>query len=259
MKALKSQLHTWSGSSNTLPRPTPAPTSGRTRWLPHPWRSARRQSPSSVPNQFKIYYTAFTRLIRSHWSLINSRSRIPCAYLNMIYILLVNNFNQSFNVSLFLHQSEIIMCQFSLVNQSIYSSAWPSNTWFDPPLVITISGMRIHCDLFHLHLTSHYFKSISIHNTVINLNNLVMIPIAFDQINQSVISVVRYHLSILYLAILEKFWNQIFKSLHRVSILHTNLQPQHVQHHKIKPTRYLSTKSWLILIKTVEKQLNFWY
>ena len=31
MKALKSQLHTWSGSSNTLPRPTPAPPSGRTR------------------------------------------------------------------------------------------------------------------------------------------------------------------------------------------------------------------------------------
>ena len=119
--------------------------------------------------------------------------------------------------------------------------------------------MRIHCDLFHLHLTSHYFKSISIHNTVINLNNLVMIPIAFDQINQSITSVVKYHLSILYLAILEKFWNQIFKSLHRISILDTNLQPQHVQNHKIKPTIYLSTKSWLIPIKTVVKQQNFWY
>ena len=126
MKALKSQLHTWSGSSSTPPRPTPARPSGRTRWLPRPWMSARRRSPSSVPNQFKIYYTAFTRLIRFHWSLINSRSRIPCAYLNMIYILLVNNFNQSFNVSLFLHQSEIIMWQFSFVNQSIYSSAWSS-------------------------------------------------------------------------------------------------------------------------------------
>ena len=126
MKALKSQLHTWSGSSNTLPRPTPAPPSGRSRWLPRPWRSARRQSPSSVPNQFKIYQTSFTRLIRFHWSLINSRSRIPYAYLNMIYILLMNNFNQSFNVSLFLHQSKIIMWQFRFVNQSIYSSAWSS-------------------------------------------------------------------------------------------------------------------------------------
>ena len=113
--------------------------------------------------------------------------------------------------------------------------------------------------LFDLHFTSHHFKSIIIHNTVISLINLLVIPIAFDQINQSIISVVKYHLSILYLAILEKFWNQVFKSLHRISILHTNLQPQHVQNHKIKPTIYLSTKSWLIPIKTVVKQQNFWY
>ena len=32
------------------------------------------------------------------------------------------------------------------------------------------------------------------------------------------------------------------KSLHRISVLHTNLQPQHVQNHKIRPTSYLSTK-----------------